>query len=70
VEAGLSFDGKHSAIKHTRLSTKLSLFDKGFRDRDVRDIKAMAKSPKINQSWKKRAEHQRFEADCARIIHL
>jgi hypothetical protein len=50
VEARLSFDGKHSAIKHTRLSTKLSLLDKGFRYRDVRDMKAMAKNPDMSRS--------------------
>lgn len=64
AEAYSSFGDRHNAIRYARLAAEYGLLDKGFRDRDVKDMKAMAKDPEMTWSWKKRVGHKRFEGGC------
>jgi hypothetical protein len=54
AEVYSSFGDKFNAIRNARMATEYSLLDKGFRDRDVREMKAMANEPEMTWSWNKR----------------
>jgi hypothetical protein len=64
AEVYSSFGDRYNAIKYASLSTEMSMLDKGFRDRDVTDMRAMAKDPEMSWSWKKRFGNKRFESSC------
>jgi hypothetical protein len=54
AEVYSSFGMKWEAARYARLSVEMSLLDKGFNDRDVRDMQKMAREPEMTWSWKKR----------------
>ncbi|KAF1347339.1 hypothetical protein EJ07DRAFT_185279 [Lizonia empirigonia] len=54
AETYSSFGNKYMAVKYARLSAEFSILDKGFADRDVREMKKMAKDPEMSWSWNKR----------------
>ncbi|KAF2787449.1 SET domain-containing protein [Melanomma pulvis-pyrius CBS 109.77] len=69
AETYSSFGDKWNAVKYATLSAELSMLDKGFRDRDVRDMRAMAKDPELSWSWNKRVGHKRFPETCGHHHH-
>ena len=54
AEVYSSFGKRFEAIKYARLSTEMSILDKGFGDEDVREMRKMSNSPEMSWSWKKR----------------
>lgn len=64
AEVYSSFGDKWNAVKYARLSAELSLLDKGFRDRDVIEMRTMAQNPEMTWSWKKRVPTRRFNGAC------
>ncbi|KAI8931520.1 hypothetical protein NX059_011179 [Plenodomus lindquistii] len=54
AEVYSSFGRKFEAAKYARLSTELSMLDKGFNDGDVGHMRKMAANPELSWSWKKR----------------
>lgn len=62
AEVYSSFGMRVEAIKYARLSTELSMLDKGFHDGDVSEMKSMASNPERSWSWEKRLS---TKADCA-----
>ncbi|KAJ4376394.1 hypothetical protein N0V83_001677 [Neocucurbitaria cava] len=54
AEVYSSFGRKFEAIRYARLSTELSMLDKGFADEDVREMRNMSKNPEMSWSWNKR----------------
>lgn len=66
AEVYSSYGDKYNAIKYARLSVEYSALDKGFRDRDVKEMRAMAKDPEMSWSWKKRVGLKRF-AGCGHV---
>ncbi|CAO2658309.1 Nn.00g060320.m01.CDS01 [Neocucurbitaria sp. VM-36] len=54
AEVYSSFGKKFEAIKYARLSTEMSMLDKGFADEDVREMQRMSSNPEMSWSWKKR----------------
>jgi hypothetical protein len=54
AEVYSSFGMKWEAVRYARLSGEMSMLDKGFSDRDVKDMKRMAENPEMTWSWKKR----------------
>ncbi|KAF2641184.1 SET domain-containing protein [Massarina eburnea CBS 473.64] len=59
AEVYSSFGDRYNAIRYARLAAELSFLDKGFRDRDVREMQKMASNPEMTWSWKKRVGHKR-----------
>ncbi|PVH95646.1 SET domain-containing protein [Periconia macrospinosa] len=64
AEAYSSFGERDMAIRYARLAVEYVVLDKGFRDRDVREMQSMAKDPSMTWSWKKRVGHKRANAGC------
>jgi hypothetical protein len=64
AEVYASFGDKYNAIKYASLSIELNMLDKGFRDRDVMDMKGMVTNPEMSWSWKKRIGSQRLDLNC------
>ncbi|KAL6710143.1 hypothetical protein ACN47E_009934 [Coniothyrium glycines] len=56
AEVYSSFGKKFEAIKYARLSTEMSILDKGFADSDVAEMKKMSANPTMSWSWRKRVE--------------
>ncbi|KAL5114595.1 hypothetical protein ACEQ8H_007500 [Pleosporales sp. CAS-2024a] len=54
AETYSSFGKKWDAIRYARLSVQMSQLDKGFRDRDTKEMKKMAEKPEMTWSWNKR----------------
>jgi hypothetical protein len=54
AEVYASFGMKWEAVRYARLSVEMSILDKGFGDRDVKDMRKMAKEPEMTWSWGKR----------------
>jgi hypothetical protein len=69
AEVYSSFGDRWNAIRYARLATEYSILDKGFRDRDVNEMKKMAEDPEMSWSWKKRVGHKRFEVSQCGHVH-
>jgi hypothetical protein len=54
AEVYSSFGRKYEAIRYARLSTEMSILDKGFADGDVREMRKMSSKPEMSWSWNKR----------------
>jgi hypothetical protein len=65
AEVHSSFGNKWQAIKYARLSVEMSMLDKGFNDRDTRDMEKMAEKPEMTWSWNKRAGRGGKGCGCA-----
>lgn len=66
AEAYSSFGNKYMAVKYARLSAEFSILDKGFADRDVREMKNMAKDPEMSWSWNKRVGLKKGGCGCGK----
>ncbi|KAJ8116299.1 hypothetical protein OPT61_g2248 [Boeremia exigua] len=54
AEAYASYGDRHNTIRYAGLSAEYTTLDKGFRDSDAEEMRAMAKNPELSWSWKKR----------------
>ncbi|KAH7397196.1 hypothetical protein BKA66DRAFT_408712 [Pyrenochaeta sp. MPI-SDFR-AT-0127] len=54
AEVYSSFGKKFEAIRYARLSTEMSMLDKGFNDADVQEMRKMSNNPEMTWSWNKR----------------
>jgi hypothetical protein len=66
AEAYSSFGKKYEAIKYARLAAEFSILDKGFNDRDVKEMVKMAKEPELTWSWNKRVGLKRGGCGCGK----
>lgn len=57
AEVYSSFGKRFDAIKYARLSTEMSILDKGFSDNDVKEMRTMSGDPTMSWSWKKRVSN-------------
>jgi hypothetical protein len=64
AEVYSSFGMKWEAVRYARLSVEMSMLDKGFGDRDVKDMKKMAEKPEMTWSWKKRVGAKSGRCGC------
>ena len=54
AEVYSSFGKKYEAMRYARLSTEMSMLDKGFGEVDVKEMREMSSRPELSWSWKKR----------------
>ncbi|KAJ4407898.1 hypothetical protein N0V91_003563 [Didymella pomorum] len=66
AEVYSSFGKKYEAIKYARLAAEFSILDKGFNDRDVKEMMKMAKEPELTWSWNKRVGLKRSGCGCGK----
>jgi hypothetical protein len=66
AEAYSSFGKKYEAIKYARLAAEFAILDKGFNDRDVKEMMKMAKEPELTWSWNKRVGLKRGGCGCGK----
>lgn len=66
AEVYSSFGKKYEAIKYARLAAEFSILDKGFNDRDVKEMMKMAKEPELTWSWNKRVGLKSGGCGCGR----
>lgn len=66
AEVYSSFGNKYMAIKYARLSVEFSILDKGFSDRDVKEMRNMAKEPEMSWSWNKRVGLKKSGCGCGK----
>ena len=64
AEVYSSFGDRWNAIKYASLAVELILLDKGFREKDLKEMREIAEEPEKSWSWNKRVGHKRFSVGC------
>ncbi|PSN59928.1 hypothetical protein BS50DRAFT_507455 [Corynespora cassiicola Philippines] len=54
AEVYSSFGDKYNAIRHAELGAEYGALERGFRDKEVREMRAMARNPEMSWTWKRR----------------